>query len=57
MSRTGIEVKLPWQQIPKAVRQQVDAALGSPFLLIALGGRTFLGCHVCVAFNANNWAS
>ncbi|CAN5459851.1 hypothetical protein BH10CHL1_BH10CHL1_43170 [soil metagenome] len=30
MSRTGIEAKLPWKQIPKAVRQQVDLALGVP---------------------------
>ncbi len=28
MSRSGIESKLPWQQVPKAVRQQVDRALG-----------------------------
>lgn len=30
MSRTGVEVKLPWRQVPKAVRRQVDSALGSP---------------------------
>lgn len=30
MSRTGVEVKLPWRNIPKAVRQQVDIALGAP---------------------------
>lgn len=30
MSRTGVEVKLPWRQVPKAVRQQVDSTLGSP---------------------------
>ncbi len=29
MSRTGIEAKLPWKQVPKGVRQQVDAACGS----------------------------
>jgi fructosamine-3-kinase len=30
MSRTGVETKLPWRQVPKVVRQQVEAALGSP---------------------------
>jgi fructosamine-3-kinase len=30
MSRTGVETKLPWRQVPKAVRQQTEAALGSP---------------------------
>jgi fructosamine-3-kinase len=30
MSRTGVEAKLPWRQVPKAVRQQVEAALGAP---------------------------
>jgi fructosamine-3-kinase len=35
MSRTGIEAKLPWKQIPKAVRHQVDAALGAPVLRAA----------------------
>ncbi|GHO69158.1 hypothetical protein KSC_080500 [Ktedonobacter sp. SOSP1-52] len=30
MSRTGVEEKLPWREVPKAVRQQVDSALGSP---------------------------
>jgi len=30
MSRTGVETKLPWKQVPKAVRQQVDRALGAP---------------------------
>jgi hypothetical protein len=29
MSRTDIEAKLPWKQVPKGVRQQVDAACGS----------------------------
>ena len=28
MSRTGVEAKIPWQQVPRAVRQQVDLALG-----------------------------
>jgi len=30
MSRTGVEAKLPWQQVPKVVRQQVESALGAP---------------------------
>jgi fructosamine-3-kinase len=30
MSRTGIEPKLPWKQVPQAVRQQVALALGTP---------------------------
>jgi fructosamine-3-kinase len=30
MSRTGIEDKPPWRQVPKAVRQQVEQALGQP---------------------------
>ena len=29
MSRTGVEAKIPWRQVPKAVRQQVEAALGA----------------------------
>lgn len=30
MSRTGVEVKLPWQQVPNRVRQQVEISLGAP---------------------------
>lgn len=30
MSRTGIEAKLPWNDVPHAVRRQVGAALGAP---------------------------
>jgi fructosamine-3-kinase len=30
MSRSGVEAKLPWRQVPIAVRKQVEAALGSP---------------------------
>ena len=30
MSRTGIEDKLPWQQVPQAVRRHVAQALGAP---------------------------
>ncbi len=30
MSRTGVEAKLPWRHVPKAVRQQVESMLGSP---------------------------
>ena len=30
MSRSGVEAKLPWRQVPKAVRQQVEAVLGAP---------------------------
>src|ERR671924_96806 len=30
MSRTGIEPKLPWKQVPQVVRQQVALALGAP---------------------------
>lgn len=30
MSRTGVEAKLPWRRVPKAVRQQVESALGAP---------------------------
>lgn len=30
MSRSGVEDKLPWRRVPKAVRQQVEAALGAP---------------------------
>src|SRR5215469_2266369 len=30
MSRTGVEDKLPWQHVPKAMRQGVEAALGAP---------------------------
>lgn len=30
MSRTGIELKLPWKQVPQAVRQRVALALGAP---------------------------
>ena len=29
MSRAGIEAKLPWKRVPKAVRQQIEAALKS----------------------------
>ncbi|MGH2478776.1 MAG: phosphotransferase [Ktedonobacteraceae bacterium] len=29
MSRTGVEAKIPWQQVPRVVRQQVDLALGA----------------------------
>lgn len=28
MSRTGVEEKLPWRRVPKAVRQQVEEVLG-----------------------------
>lgn len=30
MSRTGVEAKLPWKDVPQAVRQQVERALGAP---------------------------
>jgi hypothetical protein len=30
MSQTGREFKLPWQQVPQAVRQRVALALGAP---------------------------
>jgi fructosamine-3-kinase len=30
MSRTGVETKVPWQRVPKVVRQQVETALGAP---------------------------
>lgn len=30
MPRTGIEFKLPWKQVPPAIRQQVTLALGAP---------------------------
>ncbi len=30
MSRTGIEDKLPWKRVPKAMQQEVEAALGAP---------------------------
>ncbi len=30
MSRSGVEAKLPWRRVPKAVRQQVEVALGAP---------------------------
>lgn len=30
MSRTGVEDKLPWKRVPKAVQQEVEAALGAP---------------------------
>ncbi len=30
MSRTGVEAKLPWRNVPKAVRQQVESTLGAP---------------------------
>ncbi len=30
MSRTGIEPKLPWKQVPPAIRQHVALALGAP---------------------------
>jgi fructosamine-3-kinase len=29
MSRTGVEAKLPWKDVPPAVRQQVEAAFGA----------------------------
>src|SRR5579884_4067415 len=32
MSRTGIEPKLPWKQVPQKVRQQVALALGTPVI-------------------------
>lgn len=35
MSRTGIEAKLPWKRVPKALRQQVDTALGAPVIRAA----------------------
>jgi hypothetical protein len=35
MSRTGVEAKLPWRRVPKAVRQQVEAALGAPIVRAA----------------------
>lgn len=30
MSRSGVEEKLPWRRVPKAVRNQVEQALGAP---------------------------
>lgn len=30
MSRTGVEAKLPWQQVPGEVRQQIAGVLGAP---------------------------
>src|SRR2546427_7805096 len=35
MSRTGVEAKPPWKRVPKAVRQQVEAALGAPVVRAA----------------------
>ena len=35
MSRTGVEAKLPWKGVPKAVRQRVEAALGAPVVRAA----------------------
>ncbi len=35
MSRTGVEPKLPWKLVPKAVRQSVDVALGAPVIRAA----------------------
>jgi fructosamine-3-kinase len=35
MPRTGPEAKLPWKSIPKTIRQQVEAALGSPIIRAA----------------------
>src|SRR5579863_9381760 len=29
MSRTGVEAKPPWKDVPEAVRQQIHAALGA----------------------------
>lgn len=30
MSRSGVEAKVPWREVPRPVRQQVEAALGAP---------------------------
>lgn len=35
MARSGVEAKPPWRQVPKAVRRQIEAALGAPVVRAA----------------------
>src|SRR2546425_11676336 len=54
MSRTGVEAKPPWKRVPKAVRQQVEAALGASVVRAA---RIWGGYSIGRRQSRNPWSS